>query len=232
MNIINYFLAFALLTCACTQKSNGKNPERDADFILWSDSHLENILDYDLFSKAMTGYRQIDDIKKKDIITIIDYSKPSSDKRFFVIDLKAKKLLFNCLVAHGKNSGDIYAGSFSNEENSLKSSLGFFITGETYYGNNGYSLKLDGIEKGINDNARNREIVIHGADYVCQEFVTRYGRIGRSWGCPALPQDLSEKIINTISNGSCLYIYANDKFYLEHSLLIRQKTERKNIGII
>jgi hypothetical protein len=217
MHIIYNILVFALLTSACTPHTGGGTSDSNSDYKLWSDCNLKNEVSYDLFSKAMSGFRQISGLKKKDIITIIDYSKPSSQNRFFVIDLKNKKLLFNCLVAHGKNSGDVYAESFSNEENSLKSSLGFFITGETYNGMNGYSLKLDGVEKGINNNAREREIVIHGADYVCRDFVLKYGRIGRSWGCPALPQELSDKIINTISNGTCLFIYADDKFYLEHS---------------
>ncbi|HPT21899.1 MAG TPA: murein L,D-transpeptidase catalytic domain family protein [Bacteroidales bacterium] len=220
MRIITAFLTFAFLTFACTQQNAEKKAGFDGDYKLWNECQLKDVMSYNLFRKALTGYRQINNLKKKDVLTIIDFSKPSSENRFFVVDLKNKKLLFNCLVAHGKNSGDLYAASFSNEQNSLKSSLGFFITAETYYGANGYSLKLDGIEKGINDKAREREIVIHGADYVCQSFVTRYGRIGRSWGCPALPEELAEKIINTISNGSCLFIYADDKFYMEHSQLI------------
>jgi len=222
MKIITGFLTFIFLTLACTPQAAEKKTAHDSDFNLWNDCQLENVMSYSLFRNALTGYRHISHLEKKDIITIIDFSKPSSENRFFVVDLKNRKLLFSCLVAHGKNSGDLYAASFSNEENSLKSSLGFFITGETYYGANGYSLKLDGIENGINNKAREREIVIHGADYVCQSFIARYGRIGRSWGCPALPEELAGKIINTISNGSCLFIYADDKFYLEHSVLIQQ----------
>ena len=187
---------------------------------LWTDCKLEKVLPFEVFNTAITGYRKIDNIRKKNLITIIDYSKPSTEKRFFVIDLARKLVVFRCFVAHGKNSGEDYAKSFSNDLNSLKSSLGFYITAETYSGKHGYSLKLDGIEKGINNNARVREIVIHGADYVSQEFVDKYHRLGRSWGCPALPLGLSKEIIDTISGGSCLFIYAADNYYMKNSKYI------------
>jgi len=138
-----------------------------------------------------------------------------------VIDLERKVLLYKCYVAHGKNTGDNYANSFSNQSGSSESSLGFFITAETYFGKNGYSLSLDGIETGINDNARKRSIVIHGADYVSIEFINKYGRLGRSWGCPALPVGLSKEIIDCIANGSCLFIYGNDDEYLRKSIYIK-----------
>jgi hypothetical protein len=141
------------------------------------------------------------------IISIIDFSQPSNKKRLFIIDLKNYKVLFNTLVAHGKNTGRESAISFSNQNSSLKSSPGFYITKETYEGKNGFSLKLDGIERGINDNAFERGIVIHGADYVCDAFVNAQGYIGRSQGCPAVPVQVSRPIINTIKNGTCLFIY-------------------------
>jgi hypothetical protein len=140
-----------------------------------------------------------------------------------VIDLHDKKLIYKCLVAHGRNSGENTADSYSNEQESLKSSLGFYITKETYTGKNGYSLRLEGLEKGINDNAMAREIVIHGADYVSEEFIKKNGRLGRSWGCPALPAGLSKEIIDKISNGSCLFIYADDKFYKENSIFLNNR---------
>ncbi len=184
---------------------------------LWKDCNLEGIVSSDLFNMAMNGYNQIDQIKDKKIITIIDYTKPSTEKRFFVIDLAHKVLLYKCYVAHGKSSGENYAGRFSNQSGSSESCLGFFVTAETYNGKNGYSLCLDGIEKGFNDNARKRSIVIHGADYVSQAFIYKYGRLGRSWGCPALPKDLSKEIIDCIANGSCLFIYGKDNDYLINS---------------
>ena len=141
------------------------------------------------------------------IISIVDFSEPSTKKRLFVIDLKHYKVLFNTLVAHGRNTGLEWATSFSNENSSFKSSPGFYITRETYEGHNGYSLKLDGVERGINDNAYERGIVMHGAAYVCDDFVNAHGYSGRSQGCPAVPVQVSRPIINTIKNGTCLFVY-------------------------
>jgi L,D-transpeptidase catalytic domain len=141
------------------------------------------------------------------IISIIDFSKPSNQKRLFILDLKNYKVLFNTLVAHGRNTGRELATSFSNQNESYKSSPGFYITRETYEGKNGYSLKLAGIERGINDNAFERGIVIHGADYVSNDLAKAQGYIGRSQGCPALPLQTNRPIINTIKNGTCLFIY-------------------------
>jgi hypothetical protein len=190
---------------------------------LWIDCHLSGVVPFDVFNTAILGCRKIDNLRKKGILTIIDYSKPSTEKRFYVIDIENKKLIYRCLVAHGKNSGDIYAKDFSNKLESLKSSLGFYLTAETYKGDHGYSLRLVGLEKGINDNARVREIVIHGADYVSEDFIRKYGRLGRSWGCPALPTELSKEIIDKISNGSCLFIYGSDTFYRENSVFLNGK---------
>ncbi|MCK4544118.1 murein L,D-transpeptidase catalytic domain family protein [candidate division WOR-3 bacterium] len=167
---------------------------------------LSTIIDYEIFEVAMDGFMKIE-LEKDNVIAIIDYSKSSQEKRFYVIDLKNIILLYHCLVAHGKNSGNIYANKFSNRENSKMSCNGFFISGETFIGKHGYSLKLDGIEKNINDNARKRGIIIHGASYVSEDFIRKYGRLGKSWGCPALPMELSKKIIDTIKDGSCIFIY-------------------------
>ena len=141
------------------------------------------------------------------IISIIDFSQPSNKKRLFVLDLKNYKVLFNTLVAHGRNTGEEWATSFSNLNSSHMSSPGFYVTRETYEGHNGYSLKLDGVEKGINDNAYERGIVVHGAPYVCDDIANARGFIGRSWGCPAVPVQVSKPIINTIKDGTCLFIY-------------------------
>lgn len=214
---ILFVATFTLFSIIPVNSQTSKNKEIHQ---LWIDCRLENIISFEIFSSAITGSRQINNLKKKDLITIIDYSKPSTENRFFVIDLIKKQLLYKCLVAHGKNSGDYSATQFSNQAESLKSSLGFFITAETYVGIHGFALKLDGLERGINDNARKREIVIHGAYYVSQEFIKKYGRLGKSWGCPALPLALSKEIINMISGGSCLFIYAQDDYYKKNSKFI------------
>jgi hypothetical protein len=191
---------------------------------LWLECKLDKILPVKVFNFAISGYQQTEKIRRKNILTIIDFSKPSTEKRCFVVDIDKRKLLYHCLVAHGKNSGDNYAGSFSNEHESLKSSLGFYLTAETYSGKHGYSLRLDGLEKSFNDNARAREIVIHGADYVSQEFIDKHGRLGRSWGCPALPVEISKEMIDNISYGSCLFIYGKDESYFVNSTFINIKT--------
>lgn len=158
-------------------------------------------------------------IKNRNVITLIDFSQPSCKERLFVIDLNSKKILFKSLVAHGKNSGENYATSFSNDIHSLQSSPGFYLTGSPYQGRHGYSLTLTGLEKGINDNAWKRSVVIHGAAYVSHEYIETYGRLGRSFGCPALPLETASDIINTIRDGSLLFIYANDKDYGRNSSL-------------
>ncbi len=143
--------------------------DRDDIKILYQDCNLDSLLSFEIFRLAMTGFEKITDLPNKKIITIIDFSKPSVKERFFVIDLENKRILFKSLVAHGKNSGENMAKSFSNESKSLKSCLGFLLTSETYTGKHGYSLRLDGLEPGINDNATSRKIVIHGADYVSND---------------------------------------------------------------
>lgn len=152
------------------------------------------------------------------IISIIDFSEPSNKKRLFVLDLTNYKIIFNTLVAHGKNTGREWATSFSNYNASFKSSPGFYITKETYEGKNGYSLKLEGQEKGINDLANERGIVMHGAEYVSDAFVHARGFAGRSLGCPAVPMASNRSIINTIKNGTCLFIYHPD--YISHSVVL------------
>lgn len=187
---------------------------------LYEECGLAEKLNYEVFKLAVIGYTNMKAegfLSDKAIITVIDYTISANEKRFFVIDLDSRKLLYNTLVAHGKNTGNKYAKYFSNEPKSCKSCLGFFITAEAYYGKHGYSLKLDGVDTLFNDNARKRSVVIHGAHYVSQDFIKQYGRLGRSWGCPALPKDKSKSIIDTIKHGCCLFIYYNDKNYLSTS---------------
>ena len=183
---------------------------------IYLQSGLDDILNYKVFRMAMAGFQHLD-IPKKDFISIIDYSQPSTAKRYYLIDIINKKLLFNTLIAHGVNSGENVASVFSNVPESRISSIGFFISAETYFGDNGYSLRIDGIEKGINHNARKRDIVIHKADYVSEEFIEQEGRLGRSWGCPALPNDVSKDIIDIIKEGSCIFAYGEDESYMKKS---------------
>lgn len=218
---LEILLIVNLIVLSCHQAKENKNPAQSIEIqSVYRDCRLSGIIAPDIFELALTGMQKNGRISNKKIISIIDYSKPSSEERFFVIDLEKKAILYKTLVAHGKNSGDKMADSFSNDPESLKSCLGFFLTAETYYGKNGYSLCLDGLEPGINDNARKRAIVIHGADYVSKDYVNKYGRTGRSWGCPALPAAISEEIIDYIKNGSCLFIYGYDQSYLTASKII------------
>ncbi|MDI1322330.1 MAG: murein L,D-transpeptidase catalytic domain family protein [Algoriphagus sp.] len=170
---------------------------------------------------AMEGWEKLEDDLKSPILTVIDFSLPSTEKRLWVIDPAKGLILHHSVVAHGRNSGELLAKTFSNQPESFQSSLGFYKTAETYQGKHGYSLRLDGLEKGFNDQARNRAIVIHGADYAKEEFAKTTGRLGRSLGCPALPPELSEKVIDLIKDGSLLFIYGNDQSYLQQSYLLQ-----------
>jgi hypothetical protein len=158
---------------------------------------------------------------KDNLLAIVDFSQPSINKRLYVIDLNTYQLLYNTWVAHGMRTGKVKATSFSNKPSSNKSSLGFYVTGIAYQGSNGYSLKLQGMERGINDCAMKRGIVIHGADYVSEGFIYSQGYIGRSWGCPAVSPDVSEQLIDLLKDGSCLFIYAPAANYTAKSSLLK-----------
>ncbi len=176
------------------------------------------------FEYAVQGFeylQQNGDIDNNEVISIVDFSLPSSSKRLFVIDLNSRKVLYCTYVAHGHNSGLEYADQFSNKPQSNKSSLGFYKTLGTYIGGHGYSLRLEGLEKGINDNANRRDIVVHGAAYVSEGLIRAQGYLGRSQGCPALPEKLHRPIINKIKNGTCLFIYGKDKTYPLKSRILR-----------
>lgn len=180
-------------------------------------------LNPDAFRFAMEGYRSLAGdprVQNDSLLTIIDFSLPSSVNRFFVINLNSNRVICRSLVAHGKNSGELYARRFSNALQSYQSALGFYITGDPYKGGQGYSLLLEGLEPGFNDMARERSIVIHGADYVTSRYIKLYGRLGRSLGCPALPPALASRIIDLIKNGSVLFSYFPDADYLLHSVIL------------
>jgi hypothetical protein len=177
-------------------------------------------LSYDAFRFAMIGFYTLKDdgrLNDKNIISIIDFTKASTEERFYTIDLDRRQIIYHSLVSHGKNTGENIAKSFSNVVHSNQSSLGFYITGETYVGSKGYSLKLDGIENGVNDKMRERAVVMHEADYVSDYWIRKFGRLGRSQGCPALPKAISREVINTIKNKTVVFAYFNDDHYLSSS---------------
>lgn len=177
------------------------------------------------FDYAMQGYKFLlssGKIRNENILSIVDFSMPSSKKRLFVIDLKNSKILYNTYVSHGRNSGREMASDFSNQPESFMSSPGFYVTRETYIGKHGYSLRLNGEEKGINDNALSRAIVMHSANYVDESLIRSQGYIGRSLGCPAVPEKLHKAIINNIKNGTCLFIYSPSKSYVSNSKILKQ----------
>jgi hypothetical protein len=159
-------------------------------------------------------------VKRRNLLTVIDYSLPSSQPRLFVFDLGARKLLFRELVAHGRNSGDDRATYFSNSPGSLATSLGLFVTADTYVGSNGYSLRLKGLEEGVNDMAWDRAIVMHGASYVSRAAIRALGRLGRSWGCPAVRKEVARKMINTLRGGSPVFAYYPERDWLAKSSFV------------
>jgi hypothetical protein len=172
------------------------------------------------FEYAWLGYHNLLKkglLKKTDVLTVCDFSQSSSQQRMYVIDVQNRKVLYRTWVAHGINSGEEYANSFSNEPESCKSSLGFYVTRKTYYGVNGLSLRIDGVDKGFNDNANRRSIVIHGAPYVSMRILKKYGVMGTTFGCPAIPSELSQEIIPLVKNGSCFFIYYPSKKYIANS---------------
>jgi len=154
---------------------------------------------------------------RQPLLTVIDYSLPSVEPRLWVLDVRSKRVLSQELVAHGRNSGDNFAVAFSNEPGSLQSSLGLFRTEDTYEGQHGYSLRLSGLEAGINDLAEERKIVMHGAPYVNLAVAAKHGRLGRSWGCPALPLGAHRRVIDRIKEGSAVFAYYPDRRWLQNS---------------
>lgn len=197
---------------------------------LYEQTHLKaSNLALPVFEKAVTGFMNLknqhalnDD---KNIITIVDFTKPSTEKRMWIVDLKNKTLLLNTYVAHGQGSGDNIATNFSNVAESHESSLGFYIASETYSGKHGLSLKLDGQDKGVNDLARERAIVVHGASYVSENFIKSTGRLGRSFGCPAVSEELNAKIIDLIKGKTCFFINGNSSGYKSSLLAKNTLTE-------
>lgn len=169
-------------------------------------------------------------VGQPDRLAVIDYSRPSTERRLWVFDLAKRRLMFEELVAHGKNTGDNYARSFSNKMNSLATSIGLFRTLEPYQGSNGYSLRMDGLDPGFNDNALKRAIVIHGAPYVAPSFAEAHGRLGRSWGCPAVRAAVAQKIIDVLKGGQFVFSYYPDNRWLQSSPFLNCKAARTVAG--
>lgn len=182
-----------------------------------------NTPDFEAFAAALEGYQKLmlQGKIKNQKLSIIDFNMSANQERFWVLDMENKAVLYHTLVAHGRNSGEEYAKTFSNTEGSYQSSLGFYLTSYTYQGKHGNSLKLLGLEKNINDAAFNRGIVIHGASYVSEDFIKDNGRLGRSLGCPAVPEGICSNLVSTIKNGSCVFIYKKDPLYFSSSNLVR-----------
>ena len=231
--MLRFIVSILFLFLPCTLFLGGKSSDNIPDSAertaasdveayasLYRSMQLEGVVNWKAFRQAVAGYYKIDN-RKREVLTLIDFSRPSTAKRLFVFDMRERKVLFSSVVSHGKNSSDNYATSFSNEYGSYKSSLGFYLTESTYQGKNGYSLILNGLEKGINDRARERAIVMHGAAYADPSVASRGGRLGRSFGCPAVPQKLSRPIIDAIKGGSVMYIYAETPDYLAHSSVLK-----------
>jgi hypothetical protein len=192
--------------------------------VLYSNMKLEKQgLDSKAFEYAWRGYYNLLKkglIHKRTVLSICDFSQSCCSKRMYVIDVRHRKLLFRTYVAHGQNSGEEYATSFSNEPESFKSSLGFYVTERVYYGRNGLSLRLNGVDSGYNDLALRRNIVLHGSSYVGDKYMQNFGTLGTSLGCPALPAAISGRIIRAVRDGSCLFIYHPTQQYLDNSTVI------------
>jgi len=200
--------------------------ENLAELQIYDSLQLEDLgLSKKAFIEGVKGYNYLraqGKLNNDNVLSIVDFSLPSTQKRLFIIDMDHFKLLFNTYVAHGRNSGKEFAEQFSNRPESNMSSLGFYITKTTYNGEHGLSLRLEGEEKGINDNAESRAIVIHCADYVSEKTIKALGYIGRSLGCPALPKKYTKPIIETIKDGSCLFVYGQSPNYLSKSEILQQ----------
>ncbi|UFH52981.1 murein L,D-transpeptidase catalytic domain family protein [Spirosoma sp. KNUC1025] len=235
-NVLLLLVAFAIVYFVSTGSKSTRNvaiakpasAAKPAKFIPYLDVYdqlqlSQTGLQKSVFEYALRGWQKIS--PDKSTLTIVDLSQPSTHKRMYVVDLIQKKLLFNTYVAHGQNSGDLVAQRFSNKQSSFQSSLGFYQTLNTYMGKHGLSLQLKGLEKGFNDNVFNRNIVLHGADYACEDFIRKTGRLGRSQGCPAVPYADSKGIIQAVKGGSCLFVYSPDNDYLKKSAYLAEQNE-------
>lgn len=210
------YLIFSIFTLFGIQSKSGDNSnthrQYDKFYHLYDALQLKSKgLSEIAYKQALEGWIELREknlLSNMSRLAIADFSLSANTKRLFLIDVESAQLLLQTYVAHGRNTGNEYAEKFSNTPGSFQSSPGFYLTGETYQGNHGYSLKLNGLQKGINDLALDRAIVIHGADYVSESFIKANGRLGRSLGCPAVPENQASQIIDEIKGGACFYIYS------------------------
>ena len=218
-SLIIYFIfslsLFAEINFSNDFKLSIKKKFSDMDIkLMYTELCLNDKVSFSCFNNAMHGLEKIEDLEifdnsNNNLLVMVDYTKPSTEERLFIIDLRKKQLLISSLVTHGRGTGDLYATNFSNKNNSYSTSSGFYLTGNIYNGKHGESLELYGLEKGKNDNAKKRTIVMHSAYYANKAFAEKYGRLGRSKGCLVLPTDLNAKIINLISGGVVLYVHTD-----------------------
>ena len=218
-SLIIYFIfslsLFAEINFSNDFNLNIKKKFSDMDIkLMYTELCLNDKVSFSCFNNAIHGLEKIEDLEifdnsNNNLLVMVDYTKPSTEERLFIIDLRKKQLLISSLVTHGRGTGDLYATKFSNKNNSYSTSSGFYLTGNIYNGKHGESLELYGLEKGKNDNAKKRTIVMHSAYYANKAFAEKYGRLGRSKGCLVLPTDLNAKIINLISGGVVLYVHTN-----------------------
>jgi len=234
--VASLFLATPLAGPVARSLANGHAPKFKTKVTMAPLSRLESTardlytslgaeqqgLRFEVFQKALTGYLNLKQAGRlsdnQQRLTVIDFDLPSTEKRLWVLDLEEHKVLYHTLVAHGHNSGENEANSFSNTDQSNMSSLGFYVTGHEYEGKHGHSLRLQGLDEGFNTNALSRSVVMHGADYVSEAFIKQNGRLGRSLGCPALPLDSYSQIIDLVKGGSCLFLNKSNAGYVSKYL--------------
>ncbi len=223
MKLSTYIIISVLLvTCVCSAIPLEPVVEDVAESKLIYDRLNHKSLSLEAFQLAYNGWFKLKDSLQlnKNFISIIDYSQPSTEKRFYLVDLDSCCVVYHNFVAHGRNTGELLARKSSNKPNSHKSSLGFFRTAETYYGKHGLSLRLEGLETGFNHFARKRNIVIHTAEYAEKSFINKYGRLGRSFGCPVLPSGKYTEVIEQIKGGTLLFIYYPESVYIKNSSVL------------
>jgi hypothetical protein len=226
------FLTLLVFVCIVPQAFNSIKKDNSAAEVKW-ESYVSNLfhslegqkknLKYEVFNKALVGYYNLKSQNKlsdKNLLSVVDFSLPSNIKRLWIINISTRKVVHNSLVSHGKNTGTTMAKSFSNEAETHKSSLGFYVTGHTYYGKHDLSLRLEGMDPFYNSNAYARAIVMHGAKYVSEDWIKKYGMLGRSHGCPAIPEGISKEVINLLAGGTCLFIYSSNTDYAKKSALL------------